>query len=269
MLHVQLPPKGILKNNALMKYVFDTSAYPREHKELKNLREATEKRYGNDSRMAVPVDEGQFLSMLVKIMNAKKTLEIGVFTGYSLLSTALALPDDGQVLSLMCSQINKKFFIIFPHFDDIRTQDFVKQITGIDIDQEAYEFGLQFIRQAGVEHKINFIQSIGIEGVNQILNNQDKVPKEEFDFAFVDADKHGYKQYHEQLLKLVKVGGVIAYDNTLWYGLVVEEEDAVPEDLRGSTKAILDFNEALASDPRVEISHVSIGDGVTLCRRLV
>ncbi|KAG8637569.1 hypothetical protein MANES_15G136400v8 [Manihot esculenta] len=237
MLHVQLPPKGILKNNALMKYVFDTSAYPREHKELKNLREATEKRYGNDSRMAVPVDEGQFLSMLVKIMNAKKTLEIGVFTGYSLLSTALALPDDGQ-------------------------------ITGIDIDQEAYEFGLQFIRQAGVEHKINFIQSIGIEGVNQILNN-DKVPKEEFDFAFVDADKHGYKQYHEQLLKLVKVGGVIAYDNTLWYGLVVEEEDAVPEDLRGSTKAILDFNEALASDPRVEISHVSIGDGVTLCRRLV
>ncbi|KAG8637568.1 hypothetical protein MANES_15G136400v8 [Manihot esculenta] len=267
MLHVQLPPKGILKNNALMKYVFDTSAYPREHKELKNLREATEKRYGNDSRMAVPVDEGQFLSMLVKIMNAKKTLEIGVFTGYSLLSTALALPDDGQ-------------------------------ITGIDIDQEAYEFGLQFIRQAGVEHKINFIQSIGIEGVNQILNNvsvssklnlkkkrradfltgvlfvlmlkqQDKVPKEEFDFAFVDADKHGYKQYHEQLLKLVKVGGVIAYDNTLWYGLVVEEEDAVPEDLRGSTKAILDFNEALASDPRVEISHVSIGDGVTLCRRLV
>ncbi|KAF2305667.1 hypothetical protein GH714_007370 [Hevea brasiliensis] len=88
-----LPPKGILKSEALKKYIFETSVYLREHKELKNLREATVDKYGNKSEICVPVDEAQFLSMLVKIMNAKRTLEIGVFTGYSLLSTALALPD--------------------------------------------------------------------------------------------------------------------------------------------------------------------------------
>jgi caffeoyl-CoA O-methyltransferase len=99
------------------------------------------------------------------------------------------------------------------------------------------------------------------------LHFQDKQP--EFDFAFVDADKSSYKHYHEQLLKLVKIGGIIAYDNTLWYGLVAKEvDDEAPELLRMVRTVIMEFNKLLSSDPRVEISQISIGDGVTLCRRL-
>ncbi|KAL0290144.1 UNVERIFIED_CONTAM: Flavonoid 3',5'-methyltransferase [Sesamum calycinum] len=86
----------ILQSDALAKYLLETSAYPREHEQLKELRHATVDKYQFWSLMNVPADEGQFLSMLLKIMNAKKTIEVGVFTGYSLLSTALALPDDGK-----------------------------------------------------------------------------------------------------------------------------------------------------------------------------
>ncbi|EEF34831.1 caffeoyl-CoA O-methyltransferase isoform X2 [Ricinus communis] len=230
-----LPPKGILQSHALEKYIYETSIYPREHEELKNLRETTVEKYGSRSIMSVPVDEGLFIAMLVKIMNARRTLEIGVFTGYSLLATALALPDDGQV-------------------------------TAIDIDKEAFEVGLPFIRKSGVEHKINFIKSEAKSVLSELLSN-DK-PREEYDFAFVDADKPNYKHYHEQLLKLVKVGGIIAYDNTLWFGFVAQEENAVPEHMRHSRKAILEINKFLANDPRIEISQVSVGDGITLCRRL-
>ncbi|CAK7326831.1 unnamed protein product [Dovyalis caffra] len=229
-----LPPKGILQTEALKKYIYETSAFPGEHEQLKELREATKKKYGNLSEMSVPVDEGRFLSMLLKVMNPKRTLEVGVFTGYSLLSTALALAQDGQ-------------------------------ITAIDKDGEGYEIGLPFIQKAGVEGKINFIQSEASSVLSEMLSN-DKQP--EFDFAFVDADKSNYKHYHEQLLKLVKTGGIIAYDNTLWYGLVAKEEDEVPEHLRIVRTVIMEFNKLLSSDPRVEISQVSIGDGVTLCRRL-
>ncbi|WZZ72122.1 hypothetical protein YC2023_083492 [Brassica napus] len=148
------------------------------------------------------------------MMNAKNTLELGVFTGYSLLTTALALPEDGR-------------------------------ITAIDIDKEAYELGLEFIKNAGEN------------------------PKPEFDFAFVDANKTKYADAYERLMKLVKVGGIIAFDNTLWLGYVAEEEECVPEHLRVCRKTLMELNKQLASDPRIELSQVSIGDGVTLCRRLV
>ncbi|XP_024008691.1 putative caffeoyl-CoA O-methyltransferase At1g67980 isoform X2 [Eutrema salsugineum] len=228
----QIPSKGILKNEALKKYIFETTAYPREHEQLKKLREATV----HKSEMEVPVDEGLFLSMLIKMMNAKNTLELGVFTGYSLLTTAFALPEDGH-------------------------------ITAIDIDKEAYEVGLEFIKNAGVDHKINFIQSDGLQALDKMLSEN---PKPEFDFAFVDADKPNYANVHERLLKLVKVGGIIAFDNTLWFGFVAEEgEENVPEHMRVNRKALMDLNKRLASDARIELSQVSIGDGVTLCRRLV
>ncbi|KAF2530726.1 hypothetical protein F2Q70_00030718 [Brassica cretica] len=182
------------------------------------------------SEMEVPVDEGQFLSMLIKMMNAKNTLELGVFTGYSLLTTALALPEDGY------------------------------------IDKEAYELGLEFIKNAGVDHKINFIQSDGLQALDKMLSEN---PKPEFDFAFVDANKTKYADAYERLMKLVKVGGIIAFDNTLWLGYVTEEEECVPEHFRVCRKTLMELNKQLASDPRIELSQVSIGDGVTLCRRLV
>uniref|UniRef100_A0A1J3FB39 Putative caffeoyl-CoA O-methyltransferase n=1 Tax=Noccaea caerulescens TaxID=107243 RepID=A0A1J3FB39_NOCCA len=230
-----IPSKGILKSEALKKYILETTAYPREHEQLKKLREATVHKYGNLSEMEVPADEGLFLSMLIKMMNAKNTLELGVFTGYSLLTTALALPEDGR-------------------------------ITAIDIDKEAYEMGLEFIKNAGVDHKINFIQSDCLQAVDKMLTEN---PKPEFDFAFVDADKPNYANVYERLMKLVKVGGIIAFDNTLWFGFVAGGEEGVPEHMKVSRKAFMDLNKRLASDPRIELSQVSIGDGVTLCRRLV
>lgn len=90
-----------------------------------------------------------------------------------------------------------------------------------------------------------------------------------FDFAFVDANKDGYLKYHEQLLKLVKIGGVIAYDNTLWYGTVImSEDDEMEYFLKKDRKHIMELNNFLAIDPRIEASLISLGDGLTLCRRL-
>ncbi|CAH8382715.1 unnamed protein product [Eruca vesicaria subsp. sativa] len=230
-----IPPKGILKSEALRQYILETSAYPREHELLKELRRVTEEKFGNLIEMVIPVDEGIFLSMLLKIINAKNTLELGVFTGYSLLTTALALPEDGR-------------------------------ITAIDIDKEAYEVGLEFMKKAGVDHKVNFIYCDGMEAIDKLVND---VSKKEFDFIFADADKPNYANFLERFLKLVKVGGIIAFDNTLWFSFVVEEEENVPEFMREARAALIEFNKKLALDPRVEISQISVGDGVTLCRRLV
>ncbi|CAN6851680.1 unnamed protein product [Brassica oleracea] len=228
----EIPPKGILKSEALRQYILETSAYPREHELLKELRKVTEEKFGNLIEMVIPVDEGIFLSMLLKIINAKNTLELGVFTGYSLLTTALALPEDGR-------------------------------ITAIDIDKKAYEVGLEFMKKAGVDHKINFIYCDGMEVLDKLVNDN-----QEFDFIFADADKPNYVNFLERFLKLVKVGGIIAFDNTLWFSFVVEEEESVPEFMRESRAALIEFNKKLAFDPRVEISQISVGDGVTLCRRL-
>ncbi|KAL8520142.1 hypothetical protein ACS0TY_010894 [Phlomoides rotata] len=225
----------ILQSEALSKYLLETSAYPREHEQLKELRNATVDKYQYWSLMNVPADEGQFISMLLKIMNAKKTMEVGVFTGYSLLSTALALPDDGKIIA-------------------------------IDPDREAFETGLPFIQKANMAHKIQFIQSDAIKVMNDFL---DKGEEGTIDFAFVDADKENYLKYHEQLLKLVKVGGVIGYDNTLWSGTVVaSEDDEMLDYLKGCRGHILKLNSFLATDSRIELAHLSIGDGLTLCRRL-
>ncbi|KAL3510409.1 hypothetical protein ACH5RR_029810 [Cinchona calisaya] len=235
--------KTILKSEALQKYILNTSTYPREHEQLKELREETSRKYGARAFMGVPPDEGLFLSMLLKIMNAKKTLEIGVFTGYSLLTTALALPDDASNIVVD-----------------------MKQIVAIDPDQGAFEVGLEFIKKAGVENKINFIKSDAVSVLNEMLNNEGS--EATFDFAFVDADKPSYIGYHEQVIKLVKIGGVIAYDNTLYGGYVVSEETEMHERSVVNRKAIIQFNNHIASDSRVEISQIPIGDGVTLCRRI-
>ncbi|KAK6645959.1 hypothetical protein PHAVU_L001746 [Phaseolus vulgaris] len=229
------PKSKILKSPALAKYILETSAYPKEHEQLKKLRETTVEKYGAKSLMNVPVDEAQFLSFLIKMMKAEKTLEIGVFTGYSLLSTALALP---------------------PH----------AKIIAIDVDREAYETGLPFIQKAGVEDKIDFIHADALSALQDLLQGKHG---ESFDFVFVDAEKENFIEFHEVLLKLVKKGGTIAYDNTLWLGTVAMSEDEKIEDKWWKKrKPTLEFNTYIADDCRVESTIVSIGDGVTLCRRI-
>lgn len=233
--------KTILNSPALVQYILETSGYPSEHELLKEIREATVEKYQHMSIMNVSVDEAQLLSMLLKLMNAKNTLEIGVFTGYSLLATALALPEDGKVIA-------------------------------VDTDRKAYEVGLPSIQKAGVEHKIEFVEGKAMPFLNDLLSNGKEGT---FDFAFVDADKENYVNYHEPLLKLVKVGGVIAYDNTLWFGSVAvpdDEETLKNDPLMKHIKqlgcgVIKELNSFLASDPRIESSLLSVGDGVTLCRR--
>ncbi|KAI3467694.1 hypothetical protein Pfo_024357 [Paulownia fortunei] len=228
----------ILQSEALTKYLLETSAYPREHEQLKELRKASVEKYQHWSVMNVPADEGQFLSMMLKVMNAKKTIEVGVFTGYSLLATALALPDDGKVIA-------------------------------IDPDREAYETGLPYIEKAGVAHKIQFIGSDAMTAIKGFLDNGEGGT---FDFAFVDADKENYINYHELLLKLVRVGGIIAYDNTLWSGTVALVEEELSQEWQeqiGVNRIFLrNLNTFLAADSRIELAHLSIGDGLSLCRRL-
>ncbi|KAJ9688222.1 hypothetical protein PVL29_014107 [Vitis rotundifolia] len=138
--------------------------------------------------MATTADSGQLLAILLKVANGKKTIEIGVFTGYSLLLTAISIPDDGKV----------------------------GWITAIDIDRHTHEMGLPVIKKAGVEHKINFIESQALPVLDKLL--QDPGNEGCFDFAYVDADKVNSKNYHERLMKLVKIDGVVVCDNVFRRG---------------------------------------------------
>lgn len=184
-------------------------------------------------------DQMQFFSVLLKMIGASNTIEVGVFTGYSLLTTALALPAGGKVVA-------------------------------IDASREYYELGRPVIEKAGVAHKVDFREGDGVAELDKILSEDGGARAGTFDFAYADADKLQYAGYHERLLRLVGVGGAIAYDNTLWGGSV-----AMPRDKPGSSEydrrvrdSFLEFNAAVAADDRVEACIVPIADGVTLCRRV-
>ncbi|KAJ8640999.1 hypothetical protein MRB53_017693 [Persea americana] len=228
--------KGLLQSQELHQYILETSVYPREPEPLKELRAASDSHPW--SCMVSAPDGGQLMALLLKLIDAKKTIEIGVFTGYSLFLTALTIPEDGK-------------------------------ITAIDTDRDAYNIGLPIIRKAGVEHKIEFIESPALPVLDKMMED----PKNEgsFDFAFVDADKDNYINYHERLLKLVRVGGLILYDNTLWGGTVAYPDSQVPDTYeypKKYTSKVKAFNKFLAADPRIQMSQVPVGDGVTVCRRL-
>ncbi|KAI3979407.1 hypothetical protein MKX01_001599 [Papaver californicum] len=225
---------GLLQSKELYQYILNTSVYPNEAEVLKDLRQVTAKHPGH--LMLSAADEGPIMSLLLKLVNAKKAIEIGVYTGYSLLVTALALPEDGKVIA-------------------------------IDPNRSSFEVGLPFFKRAGVEHKVEFIESVGIPVLDKLLEN----PKNEgsFDYAFVDADKANYANYHERLVKLVKVGGIILYDNTLWSGTVAWEDDSsLDEDMVRLRTIFIDLNKKLASDSRIQISQLPVGDGLTMCMRL-
>ncbi|XP_010536850.1 PREDICTED: probable caffeoyl-CoA O-methyltransferase At4g26220 isoform X2 [Tarenaya hassleriana] len=225
--------KGLLQSEALYNYILETSVYPREPEPLKELRSLT---YGHPKAiMATAPDAGQLMSMLLNLVNARKTIEIGVFTGYSLLLTALTIPEDGKIIA-------------------------------IDMNKEAYDLGLPVIKKSSVEHKIDFRESEALPVLDELLNNE--ANKGGFDYAFVDADKVNYWNYHERLLKLVKVGGIIVYDNTLWGGSVAIPEASTPEWSREGRGSTLQLNQRLSEDQRVQISHAPLGDGITICRRM-
>jgi len=195
----------------------------REPEILTRLRAETAQH--SQSRMQIAPEQGQFMALLVKLIGAKKTLEVGVFTGYSSLVVALALPEDGQVIAC-------------------------------DLSAEYTAIAQKYWQEAGVAHKIDLRLSPALETLDKLLANGEA---ETFDFAFIDADKRNYPNYYEQSLKLVRPGGLIAVDNVLWSGKVAD-----PQEDDKQTQAIRDFNEKLHQDERVFLSLVPIADGLTL-----
>ncbi len=180
------------------------------------------------SRMQIAPEQGQFMALLVQLMGATRTLEVGTFTGYSALAIALALPEAGEVVTC-----------------DINARD-----TAI---------AQRYWQQAGVAHQIKLHLAPALETLNSLLAQGQA---ETFDFAFIDADKGNYLNYFELALKLVRPGGLIAVDNTLWSGRVAD-----PNEQSNTTNSIRNFNAALSQDVRVSLSLVPIGDGVTLARK--
>ncbi|XP_039055234.1 flavonoid 3',5'-methyltransferase-like [Hibiscus syriacus] len=153
-----------------------------------------------------------------------------------------------------------------PFFSTSTKQVPIPRSIAIDPDKEAYETGSPFINKAGMHHKIKFIPSDAFLILDDLIQNGEEGS---FDFILVDAYKSDYLKFHELTLKLVKIGGIIAYDNTLWYGSVAESEKEIVDDLINKFRNfVIEFNGFLAANPRVESSLLSVGDGLTLFRRL-
>lgn len=215
--------KAISLGDGLYEYLLSVSL--REPEVLRQLREETANH--PQSGMQIAPDQGQFMALLVELIGAKKTLEVGVFTGYSALSVALALPPDGKVIAC-------------------------------DISEEYTSIARRYWQKAGVADKIDLHIAPALETLDRLLaSNQDS-----FDFAFIDADKGNYDAYYERALRLVRSGGLLAIDNVLWDGKVAD-----PHNQDDSTQAIRAFNQKLSQDDRVTLSIVPISDGLSLARK--
>jgi predicted O-methyltransferase YrrM len=175
--------------------------------------------------MQIAPEQGQFMALLVQLIGAKKTLEVGVFTGYSTLVVALALPSDGKIVAC-------------------------------DVSEEFTAIARRYWQQAGVTNKINLHIAPAIETLDNLLAAGEG---ESFDFAFIDADKSNYDDYYERSLQLIRPGGLIAIDNVLWSGRVAD-----PQVQDNRTSKIRALNEKLHQDQRITLSLVPIADGLTL-----
>ena len=210
-------------DDALYRYVLEHSL--REHPAQTALREAT--RSHPHAGMQISPEQGQFMALLARLIGARRTLEVGVFTGYSALAVALALPDDGRVLAC-------------------------------DISDDYTRIGRPYWEQAGVAHKIDLRLAPAIATLDACLADG---AAGQYDFAFIDADKTGYDDYYERCLRLLRPGGLIAIDNTLWGGSVARPADDA------DTAALQALNDKLHRDERVDLSLLPIGDGLSLARK--
>ena len=199
----------------------------REHPVLAELREAT--RTHQHAGMQIAPDQAQFMTLLVKLIGARRTIEVGVFTGYSSLVVALALPPDGH-------------------------------ITACDVNEQWTSIARRYWQEAGVEQKIDLYLAPALQTLDRLVAHGQAST---YDFAFIDADKQNYWGYYERALTLLRPGGLIAVDNTLWSG---RPADPAADD--AETQAIRAFNQRLFKDSRVRISLVPIGDGMTLALKL-
>jgi caffeoyl-CoA O-methyltransferase len=199
----------------------------REPEPLRRLRESTEDH--PHANMQTSPEQGQFLNLLAHVTGAKKTLEVGVFLGYSSTWVAMALPPDGRIVAC-------------------------------DVSEEYTARARQTWREAGVESKIDLRIAPALETLDALIA-QGRAG--EFDFAFIDADKGNYANYYERALTLIRRGGLIAVDNVLWDGEVAD-----PDNHDADTEAIRAFNHKLRGDERIALSIVPLGDGLTLACKL-
>jgi caffeoyl-CoA O-methyltransferase len=206
-------------------YDYLVSVSVREPELLARLRDETHERFAERFGMQISPEQGQFMALLVRLTNARKTLEVGVFTGYSSLAVALALPKDGKIVAC-------------------------------DVSEEWTSVARRYWKEAGVDGKVDLRIAPALETLDALVAAGESGT---FDFAFIDADKTNYYAYYERALELLRPGGLIAIDNVLWSGKVADQsvEDA-------DTIAIRELNERLRDDERIALSLVPIGDGLML-----
>lgn len=216
--------QSIQLTSELYTYLLEVSL--RESDLLQELRERT--RRMPEARMQIAPEQGQFMTLLARLLGARQALEIGVFTGYSALCVASALPADGRLIAC-------------------------------DISAEYTRIAREYWERAGVADRIDLRLAPASETLATLLAEG---AAGSFDLAFIDADKTGYADYYEQCLALLRPGGLIVVDNVLWNGRVLDAATA-DED----TRAIRAFNRRIHKDARVDLSLVPIGDGLSLLRK--
>lgn len=216
--------RSIGLDDRLQAYVLDRSL--RESSLLAELRAETAGL--PEHNMQIAPEQGQFMALLARLVGARRYLEIGTFTGYSALAVGQVLPEDGEVVCL-------------------------------DLSETWTAIAKRYWQRAGLAAHMDLRLGDARASLRQLEEEGQDDP---FDLAFIDADKTGYPEYFEACLRLVRPGGLIMVDNTLWHGQVADR-NCRDED----TQAIRDFNQALHRDERVDLSLVPIGDGLTLARR--
>lgn len=208
----------------LQKYILDHSL--REDPLLARLREETAEL--PQRNMQIAPEQGQFMAMLARLTGAKRYIEVGTFTGYSALAVTMAMPEDGKTIAC-------------------------------DISREWTDIARRYWQEAGVDERIMLELRPALKTLDELIVSG---LEDTFDLAFIDADKTGYIDYFERCHDLLRPGGLVMIDNTLWDGKVVDSGDR-DED----TEAIRAFNEYLRDREEIEISMVPIGDGLTLVRK--
>ena len=213
--------RGLFFSEEISDYLLSVSL--REAPILQRLRQETASHPA--ARFQISPEQGQFMAMLIQLLGARRTIEVGVFTGYSSLAVALALPAGGSIVAC-------------------------------DINEEFTSVARRYWREAGVDRMIDLRLKPAIETLTELLAQGQRGA---FDFVFIDADKTNYEGYYECALELLRPGGLIMVDNVLWSGRVLD-----PADQTADTVALRAFNTKLHADSRVSLSMIPLGDGVTL-----
>ena len=216
--------RTITLTDPLYDYLLDVSL--RENDIARRLREVTAAH--PQAAMQISPEQGQFMGVLIRLLGARRCIEVGTFTGYSTLCVALNLPEDGRIIAC-------------------------------DLSEEWTSIGRAYWREAGIDDKIDLRLAPALQTLDRLLacGGAGK-----YDFMFIDADKANYLHYYERGLDLLRAGGLLAVDNVLWGGSVIER--AKQDD---DTNAIRELNRRVKEDTRVDLSMVPIGDGLTLARK--